>query len=57
MRHVLNKARNASQRMKGKAKAAAGHATRRRRLVAKGKADQGKAAVRQTAERIRDRIL
>jgi len=48
---AVNQARNAKQKAKGKAKEVAGAATGKRKLEAKGKADQAKAGVKKTAER------
>jgi uncharacterized protein YjbJ (UPF0337 family) len=56
MGEVRNKARNAAQQTKGKAKDASGRATRNRSLQAKGKAERAKAKTKKTVERVKDRL-
>jgi uncharacterized protein YjbJ (UPF0337 family) len=48
-----NQARNTSQAAKGKVKETAGRATGRRKLQAKGTADQAKANVKKAGERVK----
>ncbi len=54
MGEIRDKARNAAQDMKGKAKEATGSATGNRRLEGKGKTDQTKASAKKTGETIKD---
>jgi len=49
-----DKAKNVGQDLEGKAKEAMGEATGDRSLKAKGKADQSKAALKQTGEKVKD---
>jgi uncharacterized protein YjbJ (UPF0337 family) len=56
MGEVRNKARNAVQGAKGKAKETAGRATGNDRLRAKGKTDRAKSKVKKTGERMKDRL-
>jgi uncharacterized protein YjbJ (UPF0337 family) len=56
MAEVHNKARNAAQGTKGKAKEAAGRSTGNDRLKAKGKIDQAKSNVKKAGERVKDRL-
>ena len=56
MGEVRNKARNAGQQAKGKAKESSGRATGNRSLQAKGKADKAKARAKKTAEHVKDRV-
>ena len=56
MAEARNKARNAAQSAKGKVKEAAGKATGNRKLETKGKTDQGKANVKKTGEKIKDKL-
>jgi len=49
-----DRARNAVENAKGKVKEAAGHATDDDELVAKGKADQAKAHVKDAVEDVKD---
>jgi len=53
-----DKARNTAQTAEGKVKEAAGKALGRRKLEAKGKADQAKAKVKveKAGERVKDRL-
>ena len=54
MGEVRDKTRNAAQGAKGKAKEAAGKSTGNRKLESKGKADQAKAKVKKTGEKVKD---
>jgi uncharacterized protein YjbJ (UPF0337 family) len=54
MGEIRNKTRNAAQTAKGKAKEAAGKSTGNRKLESKGKADQRKAKVKKTGEKVKD---
>jgi uncharacterized protein YjbJ (UPF0337 family) len=54
MGEVRDKTRNAAQSAKGKAKEAAGKSTGNRKLESKGKADQTKAKVKKTGEKVKD---
>jgi uncharacterized protein YjbJ (UPF0337 family) len=56
MAEVRNKARNATQGVKGKTKQAAGKATGNDRLRAKGKADEAKSKVKKTGEKLKDKV-
>ena len=49
-----DKARNVGEKMKGKAKEAAGRMTDNERLEAEGRADQTKADAKQAAEKVKD---
>jgi uncharacterized protein YjbJ (UPF0337 family) len=49
-----NKAENTGDKIKGKAKEAAGHVTGNERLKAEGKADQAKGDVKQAGEHAKD---
>jgi uncharacterized protein YjbJ (UPF0337 family) len=51
-----NKAGNAAQQAKGKAKESGGRATGNRSLQVKGKADKAKARAKKTAEHVKDRL-
>jgi uncharacterized protein YjbJ (UPF0337 family) len=54
MGELRDKARNTAQDVKGTAKEMAGKATGRRKLENKGKADQAKAKVKKTGEKVKD---
>jgi uncharacterized protein YjbJ (UPF0337 family) len=54
MGEARDKSRNAAQNVKGKVKEAAGKATGNDRLAHKGKADQKKASVKKTGEKVKD---
>jgi uncharacterized protein YjbJ (UPF0337 family) len=54
MAEIHNKARNATQGVKGKAKEAAGKATDNKRLRAKGKADQAKSKMKKTGQKVKE---
>jgi uncharacterized protein YjbJ (UPF0337 family) len=56
MAEARDKARNASQTAKGKVKEAAGKVTGNKKLETKGKTDQGKAKVKKTGEKIKDKF-
>jgi uncharacterized protein YjbJ (UPF0337 family) len=56
MAQARNKARNTAQSAKGKVKEAAGKATGNRKLETKGKTDQGKASVKKTGEKVKDKL-
>lgn len=49
-----DKAKNAAQKATGKAKETVGHLTDDDKLVAEGKSDQAKAAVKKAAEDVKD---
>ncbi len=49
-----DKAKNAAQKATGKAKETVGHLTDDDKLVAEGKTDQAKAAVKKAAEDVKD---
>ncbi len=49
-----DKAKNAAQKATGKAKETVGHLTADDKLVAEGKTDQAKAAVKKAAEDVKD---
>ena len=51
---VQDKARNAAESAKGKAKEAAGSATNDRDLEEEGRADQAKSDVKQAGEKVKD---
>jgi uncharacterized protein YjbJ (UPF0337 family) len=51
---TTDKARNASQKAKGKAKEAVGKVTGNDRLQSEGKADQTKGDLKQAGEKIKD---
>lgn len=51
---VDDKARNAAEDLKGKAKETAGEATGDRDLAAEGRADQTKADLKQAGEKVKD---
>ncbi|WP_063771537.1 CsbD family protein [Streptacidiphilus albus] len=51
-----NKAANAAEKIKGKAKEAAGKATGNERLQAEGKADQVKGDAKQAVEKAKDAL-
>jgi uncharacterized protein YjbJ (UPF0337 family) len=53
---AVDKAKNATQRAKGKVKESAGKATGNTRLRRRGKADQAKAKVKQTGEKAKDAL-
>ncbi len=53
---ATDKAKNVGQRVKGKAKEAAGTATGNDRLRAKGKSDQVKSNVKQAGEKVKDAL-
>jgi uncharacterized protein YjbJ (UPF0337 family) len=52
----VDKSKNAAQRAKGKVKEAAGEATGNERLRRQGKADQVKAKIKQTGEKVKDAL-
>jgi uncharacterized protein YjbJ (UPF0337 family) len=54
MGEIKDKTRNAAQELTGKAKEAAGKSTGNRKLESKGKADQTKAKVKKTGEKVKD---
>ena len=54
MGEIRDKARNAAQDVKGKAKEAAGRATDDHELANKGRADQAKAGVKKAGEKVKD---
>ena len=56
MAEARNKARNTAQSAKGKVKEAAGKATGNRQLETKGKTDQGKAKLKNSGEKIKDKL-
>jgi uncharacterized protein YjbJ (UPF0337 family) len=56
MSTVRNQTRNTSQAAKGKVKATAGRATGNRKLQAKGNADQAKAKVKKTGEKLKRKV-
>ena len=56
MAAARNKARNASQSAKGTVKEAAGKVTGNKKLETKGKTDRGKAKIKKTGEKIRDKL-
>jgi uncharacterized protein YjbJ (UPF0337 family) len=56
MAEVHNKARNAAQCTKGKAKEPSRRATGNDRLKAKRKIDQAKSNVKKAGERVKDRL-
>ena len=56
MAEARNKARNTAQSAKGKVKEAAGKATGNRKLETKGKTDQGKAKLKKSGEKIKDKL-
>src|SRR5450759_3166577 len=56
MAEAHNKARNAAQGAKGKAKEATGRATGNDKLKAKGKTDQAKSKVKKAGERVKGRL-
>jgi uncharacterized protein YjbJ (UPF0337 family) len=51
---TIDKAKNTTQRAKGKAKELAGRATGNDKLQAKGKADQTKGNLKQAGEKVKD---
>lgn len=51
---IDDKARNAAEDLKGKAKEAAGEVTGDRDLAAEGRADQTKADLKQAGEKVKD---
>lgn len=51
---IDDKARNAAEELKGKAKETAGEATGDRDLAAEGRADQTKADLKQAGEKVKD---
>jgi uncharacterized protein YjbJ (UPF0337 family) len=53
---AVDNSKNATQRARGKVKEAAGKATGNERLRRRGKIDQAKAKVKQTAEKIKDAL-
>jgi uncharacterized protein YjbJ (UPF0337 family) len=53
-RAARNKSRNATQKVKGQFKEAAGRATGDERLEAEGRADKTKANLKQAAEKVKD---
>lgn len=53
---AVDKSKNAAQRAKGKVKKAAGEATGNERLRRQGKADQVKAKIKQTGEKVKDAL-
>jgi uncharacterized protein YjbJ (UPF0337 family) len=54
MGEIRDKPRNAAQAAKGRAKEAAGKSTRKRKLESEGKADQTRALVKKTGEKVKD---
>ncbi|MEO5839510.1 MAG: CsbD family protein [Acidimicrobiales bacterium] len=56
MGEIKNKASNAAKGVKGKVKAAAGKTTENRKLEAKGKADQAKATVKKTGQKLKGKL-
>jgi len=54
MGETRDKARNTKQDVKGRMKEAAGAATGNKKLKNKGKADQAKASVKKTGEKVKD---
>jgi len=53
---IADNAKNKAEDLKGQAKEAAGSATGNRDLESEGKADQGKAAVKDTVSRAADKV-
>lgn len=53
---AVDKAKNAAQRAKGKVKETAGRATGNNRLRRKGKTDQTKGKLKQTGEKVKDKL-
>jgi uncharacterized protein YjbJ (UPF0337 family) len=53
---AVDKSRNAAQRAKGKVKETAGKTTGNERLRRQGKADQAKAKLKQTGEKVKDAL-
>jgi uncharacterized protein YjbJ (UPF0337 family) len=53
---AVDKSKNAAQRAKGKVKETAGEATGNERLRRHGKADQAKAKLKQTGEKVKDAL-
>jgi uncharacterized protein YjbJ (UPF0337 family) len=53
---ATNRAKNDTQRAKGKVKEVAGAATGNRRLEAKGKTDQAKGKAKNVGEKIKDKV-
>jgi uncharacterized protein YjbJ (UPF0337 family) len=53
---AVDKSRNAAQRAKGKVKETAGKTTGNERLRRQGKADQAKAKLYQTVEKVKDAL-
>ena len=53
---AAEKAKNTTQRMKGKVKEAAGAATGNRRLERKGKRDQAKGSIKQAGANVKDAV-
>ena len=51
---LADKAKNKIEELEGKSKEATGHATGDNKLKAQGKADQAKAKLKQTGEKIKD---
>ena len=51
---TIDKAKNTTQRAKGKVKEATGAATGNKKLKAKGKADQKKGNLKQAGEKVKD---
>ena len=51
---IDDKAKNAAEELKGKAKEAAGEATDDRDLQAEGQMDQSKASLKQAGEKVKD---
>ena len=54
MRAAQNKTRNATQKVKGQLKEAAGRVTGDERLEAEGRADKTKANLKQAGEKVKD---
>jgi uncharacterized protein YjbJ (UPF0337 family) len=54
MREIRDKTRNTTQNVKGMAKEAVGKLTGNRKLESKGNADQTKANVKKTGEKVKD---
>ena len=53
---AVDKSRNTAQRAKGKVKETAGKATGNERLRRQGEADQVKGKIKQTGERVKERM-
>jgi uncharacterized protein YjbJ (UPF0337 family) len=55
-RQASNKTRNATQKVKGQLREAAGRATGDQRLEAEGRADKTKANLKQAGEKVKDAL-